>query len=114
MAKEVRYFECDCGEGMLEQIAKTGVRMGLECGAEAVTTDYYECSGCAKIFARRESSIECSQSTYSGFREFHSPLTRQEIIDYASTCRGEIDGSDMIRIRAERKERYLKKVKGLK
>jgi hypothetical protein len=111
MVREVRFFECDCTEGVLERIATTGVRLGLACGEPGTLTGYYECSGCSKLFARQE--YLGHEREYSDFKEFFSPLTRQEIIDNAPYCNGSIEES-IGKILVQRDLRYLRKIKSLK
>jgi len=98
MPKEIKYVQCDCKKGKLEEIAETKVSFGFACGDGGDQTIFYACNKCKKIYERaREISgnyMGDDPDIYSDYLKYRGELTIGEIIEHAQKHFGDIYGWD--------------------
>lgn len=89
-----RYCKC---EGELEYITETST---LIRGENRLRTIFYECGKCKKLYEERE-----EQQGRSFFMEIrpYTGLTKEDLIDFAKFCGGEITLMDKLDIISGRK-----------
>jgi len=89
MPKEIRYTQCDCEKGKLEQIAETKERI-ISCSVDndRYRTIFYGCNSCSSIFTRTKKVVMTDDGVvlgerFSPFELYKGLLTKDYIKAYA-------------------------------
>lgn len=110
MVKEVRYLQCDCEEGKLEHIASTKGEGSInsmrgECGTYR-STHFFGCNKCDAVYRiySAQPSVNWEDIFFERLRKYEGKLTKEEIKQYASECKGGIKSEDEERIMKRRQK----------
>jgi hypothetical protein len=90
MPKKIKFVQCDCEKGNLEEMVSTKISWCPGCGEEGDQTIFYSCDFCDKIFKRTRNILGNDPDFFSDYIEYNGKLTKEELISFAPEYFGNI------------------------